>query len=307
MTNEIDSLLPLLLKDSKLNNRQQNLFIKVLKKIEHADAEERTSDEWFVLGYAAEAQGNELKASEYYTEAIKGNPEFEAAYKNRGSVFTRLKEYDDALFDLKKAIELDPDYLDAKLQLSVLYSEQDKFEEAMALLDEILKKESNHLRAHAQLGAIYDKQEKYPEAIEELDIVIEKNTEDGNLYSQRAISKLFNGDAAEAVKDFQKAQRYSGANYITYFNLGLSYGMMEDGSKQAYQQFEKAFRKQPAILASYFKEAKDGETGRLAKKIDEIVDHLKKTDENKPGKFYRDELIDLLERKLNEARNPSAE
>lgn len=306
MINDIDSLLPLLLKDSKLNNRQQNLFIKILKKIEHTNAEDRTSDEWFVLGYAAEAQGNDLKASEYYTEAIKDNPDFEAAYKNRGAAFTRMKEYDDALFDLNKAIELDPDYLDAKLQLSVLYSDQDKLDESKTVIDEILKKDSGHLRAHAQLGAIYDKQDKYPEAINEYDIVIEKHSEDGNLYSQRAISKLFGGDAEGAVKDFQKAQRYSGANYITYFNLGLSYGMMENGSKQAYQQFEKAFRKQPTILASYFKEAKDGETGRLAKKIDEILAHLKDTDENKPGKFYRDELIDLLERKLSEAKNPDA-
>lgn len=303
MINDIDSLLPLLLKDSKLNNRQQNLFIKVLKKIEHTDDKDRSPDEWFVLGYAAEAQSNELKASECYTEAIKGNPEFEAAYKNRGSVFTRMKEYDDALFDLKKAIELDPDYLDAKLQLSVLYTEQDNFDEAQKILDEIFAKNPDHQRAHAQRGAIYDKLNKYSEAITEFDLVIKENTNDGNLYSQRAISKLFNGDAEGAVKDFQKAQLYSGASNIINFNLGLAYGLMEDGSKQSYQQFEKAFRKQPNMLASYFKDAKDGETNRLAKKLDDIIVYLKKIDESKPGKFYRDELIDLLERKLNEARN----
>lgn len=303
MVNEIDSLLPLILKDSKLNTRQQNLFLKVIKKIGQEPRDKRSAEEWYLLGYAAEAQNNDLKAVDHYTEAIKSNPDFEAAYKNRGAVFIRLKQFDDALFDLDKAIELDPDYLDARLQLSVLYAEQEKNDEALAAVEKILEKDPGHLRAHAQKGAIYDKTGKYEEALTEFDLVIGKIPDDANLYSQRAIAKLFSDDAEGAAEDFQKAQRLGGSNYITVFNLGLAYGLIENKSKQAYQYFEKAFRKQSNLLSTYFKEAKDGETNRLTGKLNQIIEHLRNVDDSQPGKYYRDELIDLLERKLEEAKS----
>lgn len=300
MNSDIDKILPLILQEKKLNPRQQKQFLKLVKKIEKTKADDRSAEDWYILGYAFEAQANDLKAEEAYTEAIKTDPEFEAAYKNRGGVFTRTKQYEDAEFDLKHALELDPEFLQAKFQLAVLYGEKEDYDKSLELLDEILETKPDHLQSTAQRGSIYDKMGKYDEAITELDKVIEKEKNDGNLYSQRAISKIYNNDPEGALKDFQKTQQLSGNNYIVTFNLGLAYGLMQDKSKQAFQNFDKAFRKQPNLLVTYQKDAQKNEFNRLIKKLNQILENLKNIDDDQPGKFYRDELIDLLSRKLKE-------
>ncbi|HKJ44188.1 MAG TPA: tetratricopeptide repeat protein [Balneolales bacterium] len=300
MISDIDRILPLILQEKRLNQRAQKQFLKLVKQIEKVKADDRSAEEWYVLGYAYEAQNNDIKAVEAYTESIKSDPDFEAAYKNRGSVFTRMKQFEDAEFDLEHALDLDPEFTPAKFQLAVLQTQKYEYDDAMLTLDEILEKQPDHLQSLAQKGTIFDKQGKYKEAIAAFDKVIEQEENDGNLFSQRAISKVFNNDPDGALEDFQKSQRLEGNNYITTFNLGLAYGLMQDKSKQAYQNFEKAFRKQPTLLVTYQKEAQEGEFTRLIDKLNQILTNLKNIDDDQPGKFYREELIDLLTRKLNE-------
>jgi len=300
MISDIDKILPLILQEKKLNQRQQKQFLKIAKQIEKKKVDDRSAEEWYVMGYAFEAQGNDMKAEEAYTEAIKTDPEFEAAYKNRGSVFTRSKQFEDAEFDLVHALELDPDFTQAKFQLSVLQTEKNEYDKALSTLDEILDKQPGHVQSIAQKGTVYDKMNKYSEAVAAFDKAIEKDQSEGNLFSQRAISKIYNNDPEGALKDFHKAQSLSGSHSITTFNLGLAYGLMQDKSKHAYQNFEKAFRKQPDILITYQKEAQENEFKRLIKKLHQILENLRNIGDDQPGKFYREELIDLLERKLKE-------
>lgn len=303
MANELDQLLPFLLNDTPLNERRQQQFLKLFKHIQKTDPEDRTAEEWFVLAYAFESRNDEMHAVEYYTKAIEANPDFEAAYKNRGAAFIQLKEFDDAQFDLGKALELDPSYIEADYELAVLYAEQDDTTKALEKLDRILDKKPEYVNALAQKGSILDRKKLYSEALTCFDKAIKLAPDNANLYSQRAISRLFASDAPGAEKDFQKAQQLAGANYITLFNLGLAVGLQPDKSKPAYQYFEKAFRKQPDLLSTYFRDAKAYESDRLGKKINDLIESLKKIGDDQPGRYYRDELIDLLGRKLEEAGN----
>ena len=45
-----------------------------------------------------------------YTKAIELNPDYAEAYNNRGVAYHLKKEYDSAIIDFSKAIELNPDY-----------------------------------------------------------------------------------------------------------------------------------------------------------------------------------------------------
>lgn len=301
MANEIDQLLPYLLNDTPLNEKRQRQFLKLFKHIQKTEPAKRTAEEWFVLAYAFESRSDDRHAVEYYSKAIETNSDFEAAYKNRGAAFIRLKEYDDALFDLEKALELDQTFMEAEYQLAVLYEEQDDTAKALQILDTILEKKSDFVKALALKGGILDRNKQYEESLKLLNKAIELAPRNANLYSQRAIALLFSNDASGAEKDFLKAQQLAGTNYITLFNMGLATGLQPEKSKQAYQYFDKAFRKQPDLLTAYFREAKSYESERLGKKILELIKGLQTMGNETPGQFYRNELIGLLERKLADA------
>ena len=82
-------------------------------------------------GYYAQAPvfagGSETKAKEQYEIAIKINPEFIPAYENYGMALLGFKEYDQALKNFEKVLELNPDNLHALLFIGKLSAESGEY------------------------------------------------------------------------------------------------------------------------------------------------------------------------------------
>lgn len=72
------------------------------------------------LGLILNSKGKLERALEHFEKAAKTIPN-PRAYINCGAVKTKLKRYGEALLDLKKALELDPENHDAHYGLSVVY------------------------------------------------------------------------------------------------------------------------------------------------------------------------------------------
>lgn len=300
--NIIDRILPELLKEKKLTDAREKMLAQAVKQIKKMPDEDKTDEQWFILGYTAAAVNNNYDALHYYEMAIEKNKDFEAAYKQRATVYLTLGENQNALSDLNKAIELDSDYTLAYIERASVYAEEGAYEKALADLDIASKNDPDNAQLLAQHASILEKQGDLKEAVEKYDKAIEQADDDASLYSQRGVAKLFVGDSEGAEKDFAKAQKLGGANHITAFNLGLALGNQPEKSKQAYQHFNKAFRKKPTLLSEYYDEAHESDVSRLDKKLQEILETLKKTDDNQPGRYYRDELIGLLSSKITEAQ-----
>jgi len=56
-------------------------------------------------------------------------------------------------------------------------------------------------------------------------------------------------------------------------------------------------------LKDYFTNATEHEKTRLQRQIENIINRLDSMDSSAQGKFYRDELSDILKRKLADALN----
>jgi len=62
------------------------------------------------------------RAIEDYNKAIEINPKYAGAYSNRGVAYRKLKQYAKEQEDYKKALELDPNHVNAMLNFSESYS-----------------------------------------------------------------------------------------------------------------------------------------------------------------------------------------
>lgn len=79
-----------------------------------------------------------------YTESIKLKEDMIDAYYNRAQIILTRKDIDcpkieNAIEDLKKAIELDDKFQDAYFALGAAYKKQEKYEEAVSILDKLLE------------------------------------------------------------------------------------------------------------------------------------------------------------------------
>ena len=307
-TNDIiDRILPELLQEKKLTDAREKMLAQAVKQIQKTSDDDRTDEQWFVLGYTAAAVNNTYDALRYFEMAIEKNKDFEAAYKQRATVYLKLGENQNALSDLNKAIEIDAEYTQAYIERASVYAEEGEYDKALADLDVATKNDPDNPQILSQHASILEKQGLLKEAIEKYDKAIEQVDDDANLYSQRGVARLFNDDPEGAEDDFAKAQKLGGANHITAFNLGLALGHQPDKSKQAYQHFNKAFRKKPTLLSEYYNEAHKSDISRLDQKLQDIIETLNNVGPSHPGKYYREELIDLLNSKLSDARSSKDE
>jgi len=301
MISDVDLILPLLLEEKQLTEAGKKKLEKLARQLLKKKPETRTADENFVLGYAADQVYDLEAAVTYFTDSIKASPEFEAAYRFRGSVLIRQEKFSDAETDIEKALELDPGYRDAKIDKARLLHETGKGQQALELVNTIEQEADPEQDFDAGLvmlkGKIHDRLGNYSEAIACFNEVAEEIDDDSEVFTQRALSKFFSGDAEGALADLQTAQKYGPQGHIAHFNMALVLLSFPDRTKDAFRFFERAFKKDQDMLKNYLSTANEFESERLYDSLKLRLTELKKLDDDH-GRFYRDQLVDLLERKL---------
>ncbi|MBN1573605.1 MAG: tetratricopeptide repeat protein [Deltaproteobacteria bacterium] len=71
-------------------------------------SDKEKSEEWFKKGREQHKKEHYEEAVRSFTEAIKINPNYEEAYKNRAYSYSRMKKYTQAISDFKRALEINP-------------------------------------------------------------------------------------------------------------------------------------------------------------------------------------------------------
>ncbi|MGM0375211.1 MAG: tetratricopeptide repeat protein [Bacteroidota bacterium] len=117
-----------------------------------------------LINYYLETGQNE-QAKEYLNQAIEGQPENPSFYYARGVLYDQNEEYEKAIEDYKKAIELNDEYFDARFNLGVIYfnqgieqmgvaneeTEHEKFQEEKAKADSLFEKALPHMEKAREL------------------------------------------------------------------------------------------------------------------------------------------------------------
>ena len=202
-----------------------------------------------------------------FSDVIAKYPTVALAYNNRGSFFWDQKNYDEALIDYNKAIELRPIYPDAL---------------------------NNR-------GAIYLDKKRYPEAINDFNRVIELQKSYALVYSNRGLAMMETNKNSEARADFDKAIELKADYAEAYYNRGLL-SMREKRPAEALRDYNKALELNPN-----YKEAiinRDVLLG-VKKSPDEILAGYNKdieTNPNDPGLYYKRGSFFLDSKKYSEAK-----
>lgn len=136
--------------------------------------------------------------------AAKTSPSSPQNHNNLGDYYGRRGEYEKAIEEFKKAIELQPNYGDAYHNLGNTYQQIGKIDMAIENYQKALQFNPRLWQSRQNLAVIYFGQEKFKEASEEMQKAIEISPANPNLRLVSAIIYLKMGQKDEARAALEK-------------------------------------------------------------------------------------------------------
>ncbi|KAK6975950.1 tetratricopeptide repeat protein 6, partial [Biomphalaria glabrata] len=144
-------------------------------------------------------------------------------YCRRGALYRKIGQLKKAECDLDRAINMEPDLLDAYWHRHLLYILQDKKTAALEDLNFIMKRNKSHAGAYRSMAEIHKQQDDITMAIINYSSAIKYNSLDHEAYFQRAQLYEKRGDMLLAMEDYTNAIKIMPYHTDAIMKHGLYY------------------------------------------------------------------------------------
>ena len=231
------------------------------------------------LGTIFANKGQFDEAIENYRKAIQINPNSAVPLYSLGLALAAKSQFDEAIENYRKAIQIDPDYRDALNSLGVALADKGRFDEAIENYRKAIQIDPNYSEALNNLGEALLHQGQFDEAIKNFrkTIQIKPNNSEAqyNLGNALAAKGWFD----EAIESFRKAIQINPKFSEALNNLGGA--LLHQGQfDEAIESFRKAIQIKPN-----FSEALDNLGVALAAqgRFDEAIENYRQAIQIKPN------------------------
>lgn len=130
------------------------------------------------------------------------------AYSNEGVAYERKGQYDLAISNYNKAIEIDPTIALFYFNRGVAYGAKGQYDLAIADYTKAIEIDPKHALSYDNRGIAYSVKGQYDEAIFDHSMAIEINPRLAEAYNNRGVSYYFKKEYDKAWEDVHKAQSF---------------------------------------------------------------------------------------------------
>jgi tetratricopeptide (TPR) repeat protein/serine/threonine protein kinase len=189
-------------------------------------------------------QQNPKAAAGYLRAALVARPDFPVVYVYLGLALPGSEHLDERIALNRKAIELDPHYVDAHYNLGNCLASQRKYVEAEAEYQEALRLRPDESHAHTNLGVCLADQGKHTEAEAEHREALRLRPDYPEAHNNLGCVLAEQGTSDEAIKECREAIRLRPDYPEAHYNLGRV--LAEQGkSDEAIKECREAIRLKP--------------------------------------------------------------
>ncbi|MDE0017857.1 MAG: tetratricopeptide repeat protein [Candidatus Poribacteria bacterium] len=179
------------------------------------------------------------------------NPQDHVFYNNRGIDYGEKGEYDLAIEDFTKAIELKPDYAIAYNNRGAVYRSKGEYDKTIDDCNKAIQLKSNYAEPYSNRGAAYRNKGDYERAIEDYNKAIQLKPNFVQAYYNRGLAYHEKSELDIAIKDYSKAIELNPKLFHAYNNRGNAYRQKDDFDS-AIGDYSKAIELNPELgLAHY--------------------------------------------------------
>ena len=139
-----------------------------------------------------------------YTRAIELDEKNAIAIASRGQAYGLINRYEEALADFTRAIELDEKYAGAIALRGATYQLMKRYEEALADFTRAIELDEKYAGAIALRGGTYRSMKRYEEALADFTRAIELDEKYTGTIGQRALTYYLMGNFDQALQDFSR-------------------------------------------------------------------------------------------------------
>ena len=197
---------------------------------------------------------------------LKSFPDDIRALNNKACTIRAKNRLNEAFGLYKKALEIEPDYSDAKINLAAMLIDMGKIEEALQILLEVKEKEKNepilmlniglcykklgdYRKAHEyysiaeekepadpriliHIATLFQREDKFQKALEYAERVLNLNSEDENALVTKGSSLLELNQWSQGIRYLEKAEKINPKDTVLLINLALAYRRIHEYSSQ---------------------------------------------------------------------------
>jgi arylsulfatase A-like enzyme/Tfp pilus assembly protein PilF len=164
------------------------------------------------------------EAAEECKEALKIDPEYNAAIFTLAQAYKKLKRYDEAVAGFERALQLDPRDAKPHVNLGELYLDRKDFDKAIFHLEKAISVDPEHSsQAHNLLGATLLEKKMPEQAEKELLLALEMRPRIPDAHYNLGLVYEEKGDLKRAMEEYKKEIEIHSGAYPAHFNLALLY------------------------------------------------------------------------------------
>lgn len=187
------------------------------------------------------------EAEKEFKRAIELNPNYATAYQWYAEFLTAQGHFEDAIFRMKRAEEIDPLSPIIKADLGTTYNTARDYDRALQQYQRALQLNPNFAAAYWWMGETYTMKGQFAEAIASLKKALDLSGRNTRMMADLAFTHAKAGNPTEARKLLDQIQTIAKQSYVSPYELALVYiGLGE--KDQAFSELNRAFDARPSDL-----------------------------------------------------------
>jgi len=181
-----------------------------------------TAEDYLKRGIAYGSKGNFDQAIADFNRAINVKNNFAEAYLNRGLTYMAANKPDLALADYSKALEIDPKYEEAYYIRGLSFADKGNPDRAIADYTRAIEINPEYIQAYLNRAFLNINKGNFEDAISDIGKIIAINPDVPVAYYMRGIAYTNKGNFEQAITDFSKAIKLKSDYAEAYAYRGLA-------------------------------------------------------------------------------------
>ena len=215
------------------------------------DKQTVSAESYILWGNAKYEIGDYESAISDYYKVIQLQPDDAEAYHNMGLAKFNLEQHFDAIADFDMAIRLKPDYALAYSNRGIVTAQLGRFSDAISDFDAAIRFDRELTAAYYNRGLMYALLKQFATAVSDFNTAIRLNPDFTSAYLNRGVVKRKLGKFTAAITDFDIAIRLEPDAADAYLNRGTAQESLGQ-HVAAISDYDTAIRLKPEYIKAYY-------------------------------------------------------
>ncbi len=181
------------------------------------------------LALASFEGGKTEEIIKHFDISIQLQPDNFMAYNGRGMIYSKIGQYNEAIEDYNKAININPKYyyiFKAYNNIGIAYAQQGQYKEAINDFNKAIALKPGYSDAYYNRGVAYANMGRYQQAIEDYNKSIMLKPGYTEAYYNRGVACTNLGEYQSAIDNYDKAIHLKLDYVDAYYNRGINQSIL---------------------------------------------------------------------------------